>query len=94
VLRYCRQTELQSLTVLEGGQAEILELVTQEGSRIADTPVRRLAMPRGALLAAILKGDRVVIPRGDDVVAIGDTVVVLCTPAARKGVARLFRGRR
>lgn len=94
VLRYCRQTELQSLTVLEGGQAEILELVTQEGSRIADTPVRRIAMPRGALLAAILKGDRVVIPRGDDVVAIGDTVVVLCTPAARKGVARLFRGRR
>ncbi len=94
VLRYCRQTELQSLTVLEGGQAEILELVTQEGSRIADTPVRRLAMPRGALLAAILKGDRVVIPRGDDVVAIGDTVVVLSTPAARKGVARLFRGRR
>jgi len=94
VLRYCRQTELQSLTVLEGGQAEVLELVTQEGSRIADTPVRRIAMPRGALLAAILKGDRVVIPRGDDVVAIGDTVVVLCTPAARKGVARLFRGRR
>lgn len=94
VLRYCRQTELQSLTVLEGGQAEILELVTQEGSRIADTPVRRIAMPRGALLCAILKGDRVVIPRGDDVVAIGDTVVVLSTPAARKGVARLFKGRR
>ncbi len=94
VLRYCRQTELQSLTVLEGGQAEILELVTQDGSRIADTPVRRIAMPRGALLCAILKGDRVVIPRGDDVVAIGDTVVVLSTPAARKGVARLFKGRR
>lgn len=94
VLRYCRQAELQSLTILEGGQAEILELVTQEGSRIADTPVRRIALPRGALLAAILKGDRVVIPRGDDVVAIGDTVVVLCTPAARKGIARLFKGRR
>ena len=94
VLRYCRQAELQSLTILEGGQAEILELVAQEGSRIADTPVRRIATPRGALLAAILKGDRVVIPRGDDVVAVGDTVVVLCTPAARKGVARLFQGRR
>jgi len=93
VLRYCRQTELQSLTVLEGGQAEILELVTQEGSRVADTPVKRLAMPRGALLAAILKGDRVIIPRGDDVVAVGDTVVVLTTPAARKSIARLFKGR-
>jgi len=93
VLRYCRQTELRSLTVLEGGQAEVLELVAQSGSRIADTPVRRIAVPRGALLTAILKRDRVVIPRGDDVVAVGDTVVVLATPAARKGIARLFRGR-
>mgnify|MGYP000188357349 CR=1 FL=1 len=93
VLRYCRQTELRSLTVLEGGQAEVLELVAQEGSRIADTPVRRIAVPRGALLAAVLKRDRVVIPRGDDVVAVGDTVVVLATPAARKGIARLFKGR-
>ena len=93
VLRYCRQRELQSLTVIEDGQAEILELIPQEGSRIIDTEVRRLPIPRGALLAAILKGERVVIPRGDDRVEAGDIVVVLTTPGARNGVARLFRNR-
>ena len=93
VLRYCRQQELQSLTVIEDGKAEILELVAHEGSRIAGTEVRRLPIPRGALLAAILKGERVLIPSGNDVIDAGDTVVVLSTPSARTGVARLFRSR-
>jgi len=93
VLRYCHQHELQSLTVLEEGQAEVLELVAHEGSRIVGMEVKRLPIPRGALLAAILKGDRVIIPGGDDVINIGDTVVVLTTPRARQGVARLFQHR-
>lgn len=92
VLRYCRQTELRSVTVLEDGQAEVLELVAQEGARVADRPVRRIAMPRGAILCAIIKHDRVVVPHGNDVVAIGDTVIVMTTPAARKGVVHLFKG--
>ncbi len=91
VLRYCRQHELQSLTVIEDGKAEILELVAQDRSRVTGTELRRLPIPRGALLAAILKGDQVVIPGGDDVIDPGDTVVVLTTPAARQGIARLFR---
>lgn len=94
VLRYCRQHELQSLTVIEDGAAEILELLAHTGSRITGQQVKRLPIPRGALLAAILKGDRVLIPRGDDIVAAGDTVVVLTTPSARSGVVRLFRSRR
>ncbi len=94
MLRYCRQHELQSLTVIEDGQAEVLELLAHEGSRIVGSQVKRLPIPRGALLTAILKGDQVLIPRGDDVVAAEDTVVVLTTPAARDGVVRLFRRRR
>ena len=93
ILRYCRQTRLQSLTVLEDGQAEILEILAPRNSRVVGLPVRRLAMPRGALLAAILKADRVVVPHGDDVVEAGDTVVVLTTPSARASVGQLFRER-
>ncbi|MBX2796550.1 MAG: Trk system potassium transporter TrkA [Myxococcales bacterium] len=90
VLRHCRQHELQSLTVLEDGQAEILELVAHPEARIVGVPLRRLALPRGALLAAVLKGDTVIIPGGDDEVDASDTVVVLTTPAARASIARLF----
>lgn len=93
ILRYCRATRLQSLTVLEDGKAEVLEILASPSSRVVDQPVKRLSIPRGAIIAAILKSDRVVIPHGGDIIEAGDTVVVLCTPSARPSVAQLFRER-
>jgi trk system potassium uptake protein len=93
ILRYVRETELQSLTILEQGQAEILELVANAGSRVVGTPIHRLNMPRGALLATLVTDGVVRIPTGADQVAPGDTVVVLCTAAARPAVERLFKKR-
>ena len=93
ILRYCRQTRLQTLMVLEDGAAEVLEILAPAEARIVGVPMRRLTLPRGALVVAILKGDRVVIPHGDDVVEVGDHVVVLCISSARPAIARLFKER-
>lgn len=91
ILRFCRRTELKSLTVLQGGQAEVLELSARAGARAVGKPLRQLQLPRGALIGAIVRPDGVVIPRGDDQVNEGDTVVVLATTSARSAVERLFR---
>ena len=91
ILRFCRDTELKSLTVLQSGQAEVLEITAREGSRVIDTPIRQLSLPRGALIGAIVHDHHVLVPRGDAVVQKGDTVIVLATAAARAAVERLFR---
>jgi len=93
ILRYVRETELQSITILEQGQAEVLELIAHEGSRVVGTPIHRLNMPRGALLATLVTDGKVRIPGGSDQVSAGDTVVVLTTTAARPSVERLFKKR-
>lgn len=93
IMRYCRESELKSLTQLENGQAEVLEFSAREGARAIGVPLRRLKMPRGALLAGIVHNDQVVIPGGDDVVQSGDTVIVLTTASVRAAVERLFRPR-
>lgn len=93
IMRYCRESELQSLTQLENGQAEVLEFRAREGARALGVPLRRMKIPRGALLAGIVHNDQVVIPGGDDVVQSGDTVIVLTTAAVRASVERLFRPR-
>ena len=93
ILRYSRGGELQSLTMLENGQAEVLEFKAHAGGRAVGVPLRRLQIPRGALLGAIVHDDQVVIPRGDDVVHPGDTVVVLTMASIRAAVERLFRPR-
>jgi trk system potassium uptake protein TrkA len=91
ILRFARTTQIQSLTVLDGGKAEVLELSASRGSRVLGVPLKRMNLPRGSLLGAIVHGDQVIIPRGDDVVHQGDTVVVLATAAARPTIERLFR---
>jgi trk system potassium uptake protein TrkA len=93
ILRFCRQKELQSLTLLEEGKAEILEILARPDARVVGVPVRQMGVPRGALLCALIRRDNVIIPSGNDSIEAGDTVVVLTTPEARVAVARLFRTR-
>ncbi len=93
ILKWVRQTELKSLTILEGGQAEILELEATAGSRVVGTPIKRLNFPRGAILGAVVSQGNARVPRGDDVIMPGDTVVVLTTASTRSQVERLFRRR-
>jgi trk system potassium uptake protein TrkA len=93
ILRYVRESELQSLIILEQGQAEILEMVANAGCRVIGTPIHRLNMPRGALLATLVSDGVVRIPSGSDQIAPGDTVVVLTTAGARASVERLFKKR-
>ena len=91
ILRYCRRAELKSLTVLQNGQAEVLEILARKGSRVIDSPLSDLSLPRGTLIGAIVHEDSVLVPRGDSVIQAGDTVIVLATTAARATVERLFR---
>jgi len=84
ILRFSRGGGLHSLTVLEDGQAEVVELTK---------PLHRMNLPRGSLLAAIVHGDDVIIPHGKDVVQPGDRVILMTTKEARATVERLFRPR-
>jgi trk system potassium uptake protein TrkA len=95
VLRYARQTDVKSLTFLEDGKAEVIEIEATEGSRAVGVPIRsqQMGFPRGALIGAIVGPKRVIIPRGDDVIEAGDTVIVLATRESRNAAARLFKRR-
>ncbi|MDH5492502.1 MAG: Trk system potassium transporter TrkA, partial [Myxococcales bacterium] len=93
ILRFSRTGQVHSLSVLEDGQAEVVELTAVAGCRAIATPLRRLNLPRGALLAAICRQDSVRIPHGNDEVQPGDRVILLATQSARPTVERLFRAR-
>jgi trk system potassium uptake protein TrkA len=93
ILRYARAAEVRSLTRLEDGKAEVVELAVPDGSRAIGVPLKRLSLPRGALIAVIVRKDKVLVPRGDDTIERGDAVIVLTTAAARGSVERLFRSR-
>ena len=90
ILRYARGSQIKNLTSLENGQAEVVELRPSPDAAVVDVPLKDLTLPPGVLLAAIVRGDRVIVPHGKNRVMDGDTVVVLTTRAARTSTEQLF----
>jgi trk system potassium uptake protein TrkA len=51
-----------------------------------------LGVPRDATVVAVVREDRLVVPRGDTVLQVGDEVLVLVTADAEQAVQALFVG--
>jgi trk system potassium uptake protein TrkA len=58
-------------------------------------PLRRAAIPADSKVAGIVRGDRMIVPRGEESIMPGDRVVVIASPAsARAWSARIGKGER
>ena len=90
VMRYIRGEKVLSLSLLEEGKAEILEVLVKEGSKIAGKTLRDSTFPEKALIGAIVRKHNIIIPRGDTTILPDDRVIVLTQPQAVKKVEKLF----
>lgn len=79
ILLHVRKGKVLSTVSLKGEQAEVLEAVALETSGLVDKPLKALRFPKGAILLAILREERHIIPNGDTIVRPGDRVVILST---------------
>jgi len=76
ILRFIKGGRLLSLFLLLNEQAEVIELVVQPGSKIAGRPLYKSGLPAGTIIGAIQRGNKIIIPRGNDVIAENDRLVV------------------
>ncbi len=84
ILQHVRHGVLSSVSIKE--DAEALEVIVEEKSKLTDKRIQDLPFPKGALVLSIVRGDAVIVPRGDDVIRAGDRLILL---AVRKNIAKL-----
>jgi trk system potassium uptake protein TrkA len=72
---------------LAGGKAEILEIIIKDKSHAAGKAIKELGLPGNVLVIAIERGDDVIIPEGNTVIDVGDSVYVF---VRRNLVDRIF----
>lgn len=81
----------EELSLQHRGEERLLTFKVEEGDAVAGRPIRKARLPKGeALVCAMVRGDDVIIPRGDDIIEVGDTVVVFVMDHAVRQVERLF----
>ena len=90
ILRYVRRGNVKSVATLKGIDAEALELQVDADASIVGIPLAKSPLPAGAVLGAILRAHRIILPRGRDMVLGGDRVIVFALPDAIHEIERLF----
>ncbi len=78
------------LAVLEHGEARVLELTVSKDFQ--PRQLKGIGTPEDVIVAAILRGDHAIVPRGDDRIDPGDRILVFCTRAAADRVQDYFAG--
>jgi trk system potassium uptake protein TrkA len=83
---------LVRLLQFQGGMAHLVEITLAEDSPAGATAIADLGIPREATVVAVVRDDRLVVPRGDTVLQIGDEVLLLVTADAEDAIQTLFVG--
>ena len=90
ILQHVRQGRIRSVHSLSEGFGEIIEAEALETSSMVGVPLREAGLPEGVLVGAIVRGEKVIIPRGDTVIKPKDQVVIFAAASAIKSVEKLF----
>jgi trk system potassium uptake protein len=83
---------LVRLLQFEGGNAHLVEVTLADDSPADGVAIADLDFPRDATVVAVVRNDRLVVPRGDTVLQAGDEVLALVVADAERQVQALFIG--
>ncbi|MEJ2157231.1 MAG: Trk system potassium transporter TrkA [Desulfobacteraceae bacterium] len=86
ILQHIRRGKVLSAISLKGEQAEAIEAVALETSDIVDKPLKKIHFPKGAIIAAIIRQQQIIIPTGDSVIEPGDRIIIF---AQRKAISAI-----
>lgn len=90
ILQHIRRGKVLSAISLKGEQAEALEVVALESSRIVSKPLAQVAFPKGAMVAGIIREEKIIIPTGESVIEPGDRVIIFAKRVAIDGIEKLL----
>ena len=83
IVRYVRATQntrgsnVETLYNFIPGKATAAEFIVKDNSPIAGVPISALKLKKNILIGSIIRGGKVILPRGNDVIIPGDSVIIV-----------------
>lgn len=91
ILKYVRGGNILSLTTMAEGKAEIMEALVKEGSVLIGKTLVEVELPKKTLIGAIIRGQEVIIPSGNDKISINDKLIIFTLQESIKQVEKLLK---
>ena len=76
-LKNAKGSAIQSLYKIIGGKVEVMEIIVGDSANFLNIQLKKLSIDKGVLIAAIIRKNDIIIPHGNDVVKLGDSVIVI-----------------
>ena len=81
--------------VFADGKVQVVEFDVPRDARaglLIGLPLREARVPADSKLAGVIRGDRLIVPRGSERILAGDRIVVIASPAAARAWSRVIAG--
>lgn len=82
--------KVMNMRFIMTANADVVEFVAQEGSRVTKKPVKDLGLPKEATIGGLVRGDEGMLVSGHTQIQAGDIVMVFCHNINLKTIERLF----
>jgi trk system potassium uptake protein TrkA len=96
ILQYVRAKQnstgnnITTLYRLVNDRLEAMEFVVREEKDYLGVPLKKLKLRSGILIASIVRGNELIIPKGDDCILLNDSVVVVTTNRGFEDLKEIF----
>lgn len=92
IQKFIRRKEIALFAEIPGVDAEVIEFIANEGTRICRKPLSKIRFPKKSIVGAVLKdGERLVVPKGDTKIEAGDKVIFVAKHEAIHDIEKLFK---
>ncbi len=96
ILQYVRAKQnslgnsVTTLYRLVNDRLEAIEFVVRDKKDYVGVPLKKLKLRSGILIASIIRGNELIIPKGDDSLEVNDSVVVVTTTKGMHDLSNIF----
>lgn len=91
ISRFIRKSNILTLASLQGIDAEVLEFIARDNSKVTTAPVKNLKFPKNAIIGGYVRDGEGFITVGDSQLQPGDKVVVIALPSDISKVEKYFQ---
>lgn len=90
IMQHVRRGRIKGLYNLRDGIAEVIEMEISKSSSMTNTKIGDLDLPEGAIVAAVVRGENVMIASDGIEIMAGDHVIILAEQAYTRAVEKMF----
>ena len=90
IIRSIHHKDLSGINILEGGKGQAVEIIVKEKAKSVGSPISKIKLPKQTLIGAIVRGEKLIIPRGSDKIEAEDHLIIFTASSSLVEVKKLF----